>query len=192
MGKVKIIVAALCLFGSSVCSFATGRDRDIRDNVIDTLTFYLWVKEATGNNDGYQVEKFIASTGLNPKGQYPWCAAFITYSFKANGLEVPQYPARAASWFDSEHEINSKDATQGDLGSLYYRNLGRIGHIFMYLEPYVNSTPFVTTGEGNTNVEGSREGNRAAKRHRPRGVVYSSADWIPKPKVSRFYKCNLK
>jgi hypothetical protein len=151
---------------------------DIRIQATDTLTSYLGVRELTGNNDGPEVEMFLASTGLNPKGQYPWCAAFISYVFQANGLEVPQYSARAAAWFPPEKVIPDKKAIAADLYSLYYRNLGRIGHIGMYLYPYLNDTPYVVGGEGNTNAQGSREGNQSAKRFRPRATIYNSSNWI--------------
>lgn len=178
MGKFKAIIAIIWLAGSSVFSFASGCDWHIRNNVVDTLVSYIGVEELTGNNDGQEVEMFIAATGLNPKGGYPWCAAFISYTFQANGLEVPKYSARAAAWFDKEHLIANKKAVEGDLGSLYYARLGRIGHIFMYLKPFKNPTPYVVTGEGNTNKQGSREGNVSAKRFRPKGTVHSSSDWI--------------
>jgi hypothetical protein len=139
---------------------------------------YIGVKELTGNNDGPEVEMFIASTGLDPKGGYPWCAAFISYVFQANLLSVPKWSARAASWFPPEKVIPDKEAIEGDLFSLWYRNLGRIGHIGMYLEPYLNDTPYVVGGEGNTNAQGSREGNQAAKRLRPRATIHNSSDWI--------------
>ena len=145
---------------------------------MDTLKSYIGVKEATGNNDGPEVEMFIASTGLDAKGRYPWCAAFIAYTFQANDLKVPRYSARAAAWFDEKHTISNSEAVPGDLGSLYYARLGRIGHIFMYLEPFDNSTPYAVTGEGNTNKQGSREGNVSAKRFRPKATIHSSANWI--------------
>jgi len=185
MGKIAAYITFVWLVGSPFFGFAIGCNGHIRNNVSDTLQSYLWVKEATGNNDGYWVEKFIGSTGLNPKGQYPWCAAFITYVFKVNNLDVPKYPARAASWFNEAHLIPNEKAIQGDLGSLYYRKLGRIGHIVMYLQPFINNTPYVVTGEGNTNAQGSREGNQAARRIRPRGIIHSSADWITNRKNNK-------
>lgn len=39
-------------------------------------------KEATGHNDGEQVENYLKSVGLNPKGKYPYCAAGQYYCFK--------------------------------------------------------------------------------------------------------------
>jgi hypothetical protein len=180
MGKIKYTIALFWLLGCALCYQSFGCDRHIRNNVVDTLISYIGVKELTGNNDGKEVEMFIASTGLDPKGQYPWCAALISYTFQANGLAVPKYSARAATWFSPEKVIPDKEAIEGDLFSLYYRKLGRIGHIGMYLKPYLNDTPYIVSGEGNTNAQGSREGNQAAKRFRPRSVIHNSANWIDK------------
>lgn len=191
MGKIIAFITVLWLAGSPVCRCTSGCNGNVRDNVVDTLVSYIGVKELTGNNDGPEVEKFIAATGLNPKGQYPWCAAFISYTFQANSLDVPKYSARAAAWFDENHIIADRKAIAGDLYSLYYRNLGRIGHIGMYLKPYKNDTPYIVGGEGNTNAQGSREGNQAAKRFRPRGVVHNSSDWIGKQKRVITYKCKM-
>lgn len=51
---------------------------------LDTAVMYynLNVKEKTGNNDGYYVEKFLKSVGLK-KGS-PWCAAFVSYCLIVN------------------------------------------------------------------------------------------------------------
>jgi len=179
MGKIAINIAFIWLVSYPVFGQFTGSYRNIRNNVIDTICSYYFVQESTGANDGYYVEKFIASTGLNPKGGYAWCAAFITYTFKSNNLQVPKYPARAAAWFDKEHIIKNENAIPGDLGSLYYRNLGRIGHIVMYLNKFNNATPYIKTAEGNTNRQGSREGNSVAmNKIRPKAIIYNSADWI--------------
>jgi hypothetical protein len=198
MAKIAGYIALVCLLSCIVRGQPIGSDRNIvynvipkdiikdtisvepsiRDKVADTLISYLYVKELTGNNDGQEVEMFIESTGLNPKGNYPWCAAFISYVFQANKLSVPKYSARAAIWFDEKHTIPNRDAIKADLASLYYNRLGRIGHIMMYLQPYINPTPYVAMGEGNTNAQGSNEGNRAAKNFRPRAIIHSSSNWI--------------
>lgn len=153
-------------------------EASIRERLADTLLSYLHVRELTGNNDGQEVEMFVEASGLDGKGQHPWCAAFISYIYQANGLGVPPYSARAAAWFPPERIISDKDAVTGDVYSLYYPNLGRIGHIGMYLLPYLNETPYVVGGEGNTNAEGSREGNQVAKRLRPRATIHNSANWV--------------
>jgi len=188
MGKlpsyIKIVLGIICYICSfSIGSFGNSSDTlsEIRTSVIDTALYYDFVKELTGHNDGYYVEQFIKSAGLNPKGQYPWCAAYITYVFKVNGLNVPQYPARARAWFNGDKLIGFDKVQPGDLGSLYYPNLdgGRIGHIFMYLTPHDNGTMYVKTIEGNTNDKGSREGQGVYRKIRLRSTVYNASNHIP-------------
>lgn len=153
---------------------------DIRQAVLDTLGYYIGAKELTGNNDGPIIEMFLEAANRNPKGKEPWCAAFITYGFKANDLEVPNLPALSSAWFDTTHTIPNEEAIEADLAGFYYKNLGRIGHIAAYRKPFVNETPYVLTREGNTNAQGSREGNQVSDRLRLRATVYKSSDWIGK------------
>jgi len=46
----------------------------LRKRLCDTLQKQLYVREATGNNDGVEVERYLKSVGLI-KG-YSWCAAY--------------------------------------------------------------------------------------------------------------------
>ncbi len=151
---------------------------DIRQAIVDTLQHYVGVKELTGNNDGPIIEMFLLSADRDPKDREPWCGALITYGFKVNGLAVPKYPALSAAWFDEQHTIPHPQAQKGDLGGLYYDKLKRIGHIVCYTAPFVNPTPYVPTVEGNTNAQGSRDGNQVANRFRPRSVFHRSANWV--------------
>lgn len=184
MAAIKSLVVVVCLFGGAVCSFAAGSNGHQRDNdsirlqVVDTLKHYLFVREATNTNDGYWVEKMQKAVGA--KKHDPWCGAIQGFVFLQCGLQIPKYAARAAAWFDAEHSIPNREAIPGDLAGFYYKSLGRIGHIGMYLSPYVNKSPYVVTGEGNTNDKQSNEGHRAAKLYRPRAVITHSANWIDK------------
>ena len=207
MAKITIIIAAMSMLGYFVCCEPVGSDRDIvynvverdtvivrdtiypvksitpeqpdvRQAIVDTLQSYVGVKELTGNNDGPIIEMFLLSADRDPKDREPWCGALITYGFKVNGLPVPKYPALSAAWFDEQHIIPHTQAQKGDLGGLYYDKLKRIGHIVCYTALFVNPTPYVPTVEGNTNAQGSREGNQVANRFRPRSVFHRSANWV--------------
>ena len=52
---------------------------------MDIAKTQIGVAEATGHNDGVQVEKYLKSVGLG-KG-YPWCAAFVNWSLNQVGIE---------------------------------------------------------------------------------------------------------
>ena len=73
---------------------------------------------------------------------------------------------------------NKKELQQpktGDVGTLYYTNLKRIGHTFFY-DRRVNSSVYESV-EGNTNGEGSREGNGVYRKKRSFNATYSLSRW---------------
>lgn len=156
------------------CNGAVNKENSIREAVTDSLISYLFVTEETGNNDGYWVEKILTASG-GKKGD-AWCGAMANWPLILNGMKGPQLAVRAAAWFNQEHLVPNNNAKKGDKGSLYNGN--RIYHIVTYLEDFDTPGLYAVTGEGNTNSQGSPEGNRAAKRYRLKGTIHSSADWI--------------
>jgi hypothetical protein len=116
----------------------------------EVYTSQIGVREATGQNDGLQVEKYLQSVNLG-KG-YAWCAAFITWSFRQAAYDVPSLPM-AAQWLTTRKRILPDSVGTTDLFGVYFGN--RVGHV-----GFVDSrTPTkIFTVEGNTNDNGSREG----------------------------------
>lgn len=132
----------------------------------------IGVKEATGKNDGPQIKAYLKVSGL-PEG-HPWCAAFVAWCFKMAGITTIN-SAYSPNWFIKSRL--TKTPKQGDLIGIYFKNLGRIAHVGFY-DRADNS--FVIAVEGNTNDQGSREGNRVAKRRRLKTQIRAYADWITK------------
>lgn len=145
------------------------------------------VVEKTGRNDGVRVEEFLASTGLG-KGN-PWCAAFPHWAYRQCGVVLmpKQEFARAAKWHDKGRRVWEKKgwtpdtarsfrpvSEPGDHLALYYQNLGRIGHTAVILR---EDEKYFYTVEGNTNSEGSREGNGVFLRKRLKKGVYCVSRW---------------
>ena len=134
----------------------------------------LGVREKTGRNDGERVEAYLKTTGLG-KG-YPWCGAFVNWVFIQAGVRPrAASPAQARSWFPKERLVERHAARQGDLFSLYYNSLGRIGHVGFIDQ--VGESSYITV-EGNTNEAGSREGQGVYRKRRMKRSVYSVARWI--------------
>jgi hypothetical protein len=99
-------------------------------------TSQLGVTEATGRNDGPQVEAYQRVTG-NRRGD-AWCASFVAWCYKQVGIKRVGNGA-AASWFKQPIYVRNTHgirrfsqlaAKRGNTGSLFYQKLGRIGHIF--------------------------------------------------------------
>lgn len=142
-------------------------------------TKFIGVREKTGNNDGKEVEMFLQSVGLG-KG-YAWCAAFVKYCMLEAGIKsAEKINGMALSCENKKNMVfqkgkHLKDAKAGDVFTLYYAKLGRIGHTGFFDKP-VNSSLFETV-EGNTNNQSSREGDGVYRRKRSYNSTFSISRW---------------
>jgi len=99
---------------------------------LDTANTYVGTVEATGHNDGVNVEKFLRSVGLE-KG-YSWCAAFVSYCLTVSHSTFPIRSALAQK-FITKQSIKANDVLIGKIkipsGSLviWKRGTGPLGHI---------------------------------------------------------------
>jgi hypothetical protein len=142
------------------------------------------VREATGRNDGKQVEKYLASVRLG-KG-YAWCGAFVNWCLLQRNIAGSQYGAMANAWFPNAKVIwkqNAKsqngDFTPGkaDLFGIYYSHLKRIGHVG-FIDEWQAGKGVVITVEGNTNDAGSREGDGVYRKRRLIRQIYRVSRWV--------------
>lgn len=150
----------------------------------------LGVREATGRNDGPQVEAYLAYTGLG-KG-YAWCAAFVCWVLGQAEVENPK-TAWAASLFPHDKLVwprgrvptrGSRTTNNGQpitktacVFGLYFPSLKRIAHCG-FIDEWGEKE--VITVEGNTNDTDSREGDGVYRKRRPIKSLYAVADWIGK------------
>jgi hypothetical protein len=60
------------------------------------------MEQPAGSNRGPVVDEYVRRVGLNPAGGFPWCAAFVYWSFseaaKAAGSRNPGSTARLDHW----------------------------------------------------------------------------------------------
>lgn len=143
-------------------------------------------QEATGRNDGERVEQYLRSVNLGPG--YPWCAAFPHWAARQCGrtFEPTREFAMAARWHVRSARIWERKgwnpdtaewrpvSAPGDHLAIYYKNLGRIGHTAVIIG---EDEKFFRTVEGNTNAEGSREGNGVFIRKRLKASTYCVSRW---------------
>lgn len=136
------------------------------------------VTEATGKNDGPSVERYLRSVGLG-KG-YAWCAAFVKWSFdsahvrtKINGAAASCYSKSLAIY---QNKKFTTDPRSGDVFTLWYSSLGRIGHTGFF-DTKINSTVFMScegnTGRGGAVDVGTREGDGVYKKYRSFNATYA-------------------
>lgn len=146
-----------------------------RDRVVHTYTSEIGVREATGNNDGEAVGKYLQSTELDEG--YAWCAAFVNWAHEANGIEGPPSAAWSPSWFpDSKtYDPDDRQPEAADVFGIYFKSKGRIAHVG-FVDKYKGK--MVYTVEGNTNEAGSREGDGVYRKRRLSRQIHKYANWI--------------
>lgn len=132
--------------------------------------------ETLGTNRGERIDQYAREVGV-PVGQ-PWCATFVTRNLLAAGWRKPTWftnPASSCNWL--VHAVAGgaiasvlKVPKRGCIGG-WCRALGGgpwQGHLFHVAEVIsIGGKPiYVRTIEGNSNEDGSREGNRIVERRR--------------------------
>lgn len=153
----------------------------VRKTVVETLLSQSHVREATGRNDGVEVEMYLAATNL-PAGN-PWCAAYLYWAFHeaADTFHTISLPAFSPSWFRHPVEVvyqrdwkkTDFTASPAQVIGLYIQSKQRIGHVGAIIREDKNN---YFTIEGNTNDVGSDEGDGVYKKIRPKSLIHSISD----------------
>lgn len=120
------------------------------------------VTEATGQNDGPEVETFLRSVGLG-RG-YSWCMAFQYWAVNQAALDlgVANPLVKTGGVLEQWRRFGGRKIAadtvipqRGDIVIIDHG--GGQGHTYMVTEPLLNG--LVNTIEGNTNTDHSRNGN---------------------------------
>jgi len=166
--RIIIFILILCLNHNNGVS---------QSCITETYTSQIGVREATGRNDGKQVELYLKSVGLG-KG-YAWCAAFVKWTFDHCGIKTSinamALSADRPGYYVYFKGIRIKEPMPGDVFTLYYPKLKRIGHTGFF-DKQINSKIYRSV-EGNTNAAGSREGDGVYIKYRSYNSTYSINRW---------------
>lgn len=174
--KIVVVVVTLCFL---IPLRGYPYNGVLRDEIIETAESFVGVREMTGNNDGVEIEMFLASVGLG--SGFAWCAAFVHYIFKDCGIDN-RITAWSPTCCPGSKIVWSVDGKKNgtpqpaDVFGIYYRTKKRIGHTGFV--KHWGSGDYVTTIEGNTNGDGSREGDGVYIRRRNKRTLYVVADHI--------------
>jgi len=160
LGKRKIslfILAATCLFGNirantvpDVNEKRTIKIARVREctstNLLTSTKRWNGVEEITGNNDHPMITIAMKLCGLSGEKGYPWCAACMAEIHDKANLPAP-HSARVVDWFKQnliwKNQWGEKEfkVKPGMVGAIYYRKLGRYGHIVLIIGEDNNSPP---------------------------------------------------
>jgi hypothetical protein len=123
-------------------------------------------EQPMGSNRGPEVDRFnrAAKTALGS----PWCASVAHYGYELNGLRG--HGAYSPDWFAKSRVVPRDQVRPGDMALVWFPAKGRYAHTITAVES-VRRNPAgrvqeVVTLEGNTNAQGSREGDQFARRIR--------------------------
>lgn len=140
-------------------NFGYEPDKNPKKSLAAVLESQIGVmEEPAGSNNGVQVAKYLHSAGIYYPA--PWCAAFVHWGCEQVGKRG--YGAYVPSWYvpNLEIEYPRRDAW----GLVYFDRLQRYAHIFVVSQVCDNG--MIETIEGNTNIDGSREGTGVFRRWR--------------------------
>lgn len=176
-----ILFFGLVLLAMSGCTPAqAATPAGQRNCVLMQAAADVGVRESTGRNDGPEVERYLAHVGLG-KG-HAWCAAFVSYHLSKCGVANPRSAWSPAFAAEAQRVWTPRKASRsllpGDVFSLYYANLGRVGHV-----GFVSGAEgrYILTIEGNTSGPGSREGDGVYARRRELSKIHAITNYINDP-----------
>jgi hypothetical protein len=157
-------LVCIVIIGSS---WSTERNFITQNEVVVVAQKEVGVQESS-ENSGPRVDQYNAYVGFK---KVPWCASFVSWCFGQAG-----YPQPRTAWSPSLFPANRivKEPLPGMLLGIYFLKLKRIAHCGI-VEGVKND--LVYSIEGNTNINGSREGNGVYRRIRHRRSIYCYADW---------------
>lgn len=153
-------------------SCGTPSSPKLTDRVIAILATQVGVKEATGKNDGPEVEAYLKSVGLG-KG-YAWCQAFLYYGFDkaAKELKLSNPMPKTAGVLDCWNKSKQYQVKKGErpqVGDVFTMDFGKgQGHTGIITDVIGD---YIHTIEGNTSADPTlpsedREGQGVFRRRR--------------------------
>lgn len=128
------------------------------------------VEEPKTSNRGLSIDYWIKEAGLDPKGAFPWCAAYVGQCGRQALGALWPCPRTASvmtliAWAAAgAKNLMHPQPEPGDLFVLWSTSLNRFAHVGIVTK--VNKDLSFETLEGNTNDGGSRDGFGVFARHR--------------------------
>lgn len=159
----------------------------VRGRVVWEASRYVGWKEATGKNDGQNIDAILSTVGLQGR-QLPYCAAFVHFVGIQSGFPS-LYPrtARASDmvygnyWASNSGYLARPADTFGVLHYIEQERRWRIGHTGIVERDLGNA---ILTIEGNTGpnskqgTEADREGQGIFRKRRLKSQMIFFKDWV--------------
>lgn len=89
---------------------------------------------------------------------------------------MPQHAAQAKAWTEKFRVTHTANVLPGDVATIYYSRLGRVGHAFIIER---TDADYVYTIEGNTRpYSNDNDGDRVMRKIRPWHTLYAISNWV--------------
>jgi hypothetical protein len=179
MSTIKLFLCLLCLtyFSSNelyrrdllIRILKHSRQFPSRFTITEIANNELGIRELTGHNDGPRVEAYLSVVKLG-KGQ-PWCAAFVSWVYQQAGFPKPR-----SGWSPDlfPKARLARSALPGDVIGIYFPALKRIAHVGIAV---TQKGDYIYSTEGNTSLQGSRDGDGVYRKVRHVRTIHRIADW---------------
>lgn len=179
VGLVLCLVFNFCGYSQQLVKANKVRNGAVT-NLLESAERWLPVRELTGHNDHPMITSAMKLCGLPGNAGYPWCAASQAEIHDHAGVGGPN-SARVVDWFrynvvwlQKWGEVPAGFDVRGMVGAIYYRKLGRYGHIVLIIGEDKNN---YYCYEGNTNMAGSNEGDGFYRTIRSKESISALADY---------------
>jgi hypothetical protein len=187
MSAIKLFLCLLCFtyLGSNelhrrdllIRILKHSSQRPSRFTITEIANNELGIRELTGHNDGPKVEAYLSVVKLK-KGQ-PWCAAFVSWVYQKAGFPKPR-TGWSPDLFPTARLARS--ALPGDVIGIYFPEMGRIAHAGIVTQ---QKGSWIYSTEGNTSLQGSREGDGVFRKVRHIRTIHRIADWYTERRVTQ-------
>ena len=146
----------------------------IPEKMVSLAREEIGVSEVDGTNCGPRVDEYKAATWLDADKGWPWCAAFICWLVREaiEGEDVSFSRPRTAGAWDFENWAKKEAANGVGLRKPTNEDI-KAGDIVIFTFSHIalavkdiDSSGYVITIEGNTNVAGTREGGSVLEKKR--------------------------
>jgi hypothetical protein len=180
MATVKVFLGIVCfalfsghsLPGRYNINQAQNRAMGDRAKLLCIAKNELGVREVSGRNDGPRVAAYLHY--VNVEEGSAWCAAFVSWVFGQAGYAAPR-----TAWSPALFPLSkrTRQVSPAVVFGIYFSQLKRIAHCGLVER---QEGDWLITIEGNTNMEGSREGDGVYRKRRPLKAIKYFADWSNK------------
>jgi len=148
----------------------------LQEDVIATLETMVGKKETLGANWSPEIKAILVSVGINYPAYY--CAAYVSWGYTQNKICNPN-TAWSPSLFPADRCLNLKTTTPqiADAFGIYHHDLNRIAHAGT-VKRWPREGDYFISLEGNTNNNGSRNGDGFYEKRRPKRSVAKVSRWV--------------